>query len=345
MDVLKNRFHSIYPDKFFLDYSVKEVNDYLSDQNWLLDAEYVLGLEKPGEGNMNLVMRVKTNLKNLILKQARPWVEKYPYIEAPVERIHVEAAYFSAISKEPTLRAYSPEILGYDPLNFVTLYNDLGKSSDFTFLYDRSKRLLHSEKKDLLIYLSALHHLNCPDFPFNQPMRKLNHEYIFKVPFMVNNGLDLDRIQTGLSDASIPFKNNRYLHKALDNLGKFYLKEGPVLIHGDYFPGSWLRSASGIKIIDPEFGFKGFAEFDLGVMIAHMVMSGQGEEMAKSILDEYEQREDFDLRLLSGFAGTEILRRILGVAQLPLSLTLEEKINVMQMAKEWILNQSIDFMI
>ncbi len=337
MHALKNRFHSFYPGKFFLEYSVEKVNAYLSRRNWLLDAEYVIELEKPGEGNMNLVMRVRTNLRSFILKQARPWVEKYPHIQAPVERNHVESEYFSIISKEPILHSYSPEMLGYDPQNFIVLYRDLGKSADFTYLYEPGKQLLPHEKKDLLNYLSILHHLECPSFPLNASMRKLNHEYIFKIPFMENNGLDLDEIQPGLSLASIPYKKNKPLKKALEDLGNYYLKEGPVLIHGDYFPGSWLKSGSGIKIIDPEFGFKGFAEFDMGVMLAHMMMAEQGNEMLKSILDEYVPPAEYDPRLLSGFAGTEILRRILGVAQLPLSLSLEEKINLMQIAENWIL--------
>lgn len=342
MNALKNRFNSLFPGKFFLENSVRKINDYLSDQNWLLDAEYVRALEKPGDGNMNLVIRVRTNLRSLILKQARPWVEKYPHIDASAERNLVEVEYFSIISEDPFLRSHSPEILGHDRQNFIVFYKDLGKSADFTYLYDRGKQLLAGEKKDLLSYLSALHHLECPSFSFNSPMRRLNYEYIFKIPFMQNNGLDLDRIQPGLSKASIPFKKHILLKKVVNELGKYYLMEGPTLIHGDYFPGSWLNSATGIKIIDPEFGFKGYAEFDLGVMVAHMILAEQEKGLIESIISDYIPPAGFDPGLLAGFAGTEILRRILGVAQLPLSLTVSEKINLMQTASTWILTGKID---
>lgn len=341
MNELKNRFLSLHPDQFFLEYSVETVNNYLSEQNWLLDKEYVTGLEKPGEGNMNLVMRVITNQRSLILKQARPWVEKFPLIEAPVERNHVEAAYFTFVGKDPVLHSFSPEILAHDPFNYLLCLNDLGESADFTYLYNRETSLKSEHINDLVSYLSALHHLDCRNFPLNQSMRVLNHEYIFRVPFRENNGLDLDRVQPGLSEASIPYKKNEGLQNALDRLGKFYLSEGPVLIHGDFFPGSWLQTRSGIKIIDPEFGFKGFAEFDLGVMIAHMVMSGQKNDRIQEIIERYHHRDDLDTRLLAGFAGTEILRRVLGVAQLPLTFSLEEKKYLMQMAEEWILDLTI----
>ncbi|MBS0000756.1 MAG: phosphotransferase [Cyclobacteriaceae bacterium] len=341
---LKSRFHSFYPDKFFLEYSVSGVNEYLSGKNWLLDNENVTGLEKPGEGNMNLVLRVKTNIRSFILKQARPWVEKYPHIPAPVERNHVETEYYLIISKDKILHAFSPEVLGYDKDNFMVMYNDLGDSVDFSYLYKNGNRLLPDEKKDLLGYVSALHHFDSPAFPFNGSMRELNHEYIFRIPFQEDNGIDLDAVQPGLKTASLPYTENLPLRKAIGQLGKYYLMEGPVLIHGDFFPGSWLKSGSGIKIIDPEFGFKGYGEFDLGVMIAHMLMAGQGMEMVESILEDYDPPAGFDPRLLAGFAGTEVLRRILGVAQLPLALSLEDRINLMKSAEEWIMTKKIELL-
>jgi len=342
MPDLKNRFQHFFPEKYFLDFSIREINEYLTGQNWLLDAEYVQELEKPGEGNMNLVIRVKTNLRSFILKQARPWVEKYPQIAAPVERNQVEAEYFTRISKDPVLHSYTPELMGYDRQNFILVYKDLGNSADFTYVYNKGNHLKTEEIKELIGYLNSLHHLDCPTFPFNRSMRELNHEYIFEFPFIEKNGLDLNKIQSGLMETSLLYKKNKTLKRAIAELGKYYLNEGPVLIHGDYFPGSWLKSASGIKIIDPEFGFKGFAEFDLGVMIAHMMMAKQNKVLIDEIISGYCPPEGFDPRLLAGFSGIEILRRILGVAQLPLSLSLNEKKALMQIGSGWILSGKID---
>jgi 5-methylthioribose kinase len=339
---LKSRFHTIYPEKFFLDYSINEVNVYLTGRRWLKKNEFVTGLEKPGEGNMNLVIRVLTNLRSFILKQARPWAEKYPHIPAPVERNHVEAVYFLSVSADKVLRSYSPEVLGYDEENFIIMFNDLGRSVDFSSVYTAGNYLEPAEKESLLEYLSALHHFDCPEFPYNGSMRKLNHEYIFIIPFMENNGLDLDAIQEGLKKTSLPYTKNERLKKDLVRLGNYYLEEGPVLIHGDYFPGSWLKSDSGIKIIDPEFGFKGYGEFDLGVMIAHMTMGQQGMAVVEELMNSYEPNGKLNRQLLAGYAGTEILRRLIGVAQLPLSLTIDEKINLMETAERWILTGKIE---
>ncbi|MEM7375673.1 MAG: phosphotransferase, partial [Bacteroidota bacterium] len=127
------------------------------------------------------------------------------------------------------------------------------------------------------------------------------------------------------------------LKAAITGLGKLYLSEGPVLIHGDFYPGSWLRTENGLKVIDAEFSFRGYAEFDLGVFAAHMALASQGEEVTSELLERYAAGANFDERLMRGFAGTEILRRLLGVAQLPLVLGLEQKQELMVKAAKWIM--------
>ena len=65
------------------------------------------------------------------------------------------------------------------------------------------------------------------------------------------------------------------LKNAAIQLGKRYLSEGTSLLHGDYYPGSWLKTKTGLRIIDPEFCFFGPKEYDLGVLRAHLKMAEQ----------------------------------------------------------------------
>ena len=190
---------------------------------------------------------------------------------------------------------------------------------------------------DLMTFISRLHNLPKPPFPRNISMKTLNHEHIFNYPFIENNGFDLDGVHNGLQAVSMAYKKNTALKKRVQKLGRLYLKNtGVCLIHGDYYPGSWLKMGSGVKVIDPEFGFVGRPEFDLGVLIAHLAMSEHNSNFIEKAISLYEKPSGFDEPMMWSFAGTEILRRILGLAQLPLSLNLNQKVQLMEQAVSWI---------
>lgn len=327
---LKEKFKSIYPGAFFLEPTLTpELIHYLRQRNWITEEEKLISLHKPGEGNMNRVVRVVTNQRTFILKQARPWVQKYPQIAAPIERIEVEARFYEWISGDDHLSAFTPAWLGFDPENFILALEDLGKRADFTFLYQRDQCLSAREVQSLIKFISRLHQIKGQagkeKFPSNQALKALNHQHIFYFPYSEENGLNLNSIQEGLQDLSLAYKKNAVLKKKIRDLGDLYLRIGPRLIHGDYYPGSWLKVPSGVKVIDPEFSYFGQPEFDLGVMVAHFRMARFEETFIKDALDQYESVDSIDYPLVSAFAGVEVLRRLLGLAQLPLSLSLEEK--------------------
>ena len=81
----------------------------------------------------------------------------------------------------------------------------------------------------------------------------------------------------------------------------------------------------------PEFSFIGFAEFDLGVMAAHMVMATGNKLMISKIKQAYKLKLDEPLFLQ--ITGIEIMRRLIGLAQLPLERTLEEKKELLEIAR------------
>ncbi len=294
--------------------------------------EKVISAAPAGESNMNLVLRVKTTRRNLILKQSKSFVRKFPQIPAPIDRIEVEHDFYRLVETNQELTEFSPKVIHYDPENHILLTQDLGAGKDFMSLYATGKILSSSQISQLAKYLGLLHKIKPDSFPSNQEMKKLNHEHIFNFPFQESNGFDLDTIQPGLQQLSLPFKRNADLKKALNELGTQYLSTGSILIHGDFYPGSWLEINDEIKIIDPEFGFLGDPEFDLGVLFAHLKLSGQPEGLKKEFLSGYSG--DVNLRLVDQYKSVEIMRRLIGIAQLPLNLTLEEKKSLLEEAEK-----------
>lgn len=334
-------FHNQFPAATYFDAEhLDELPEFLEEKGWLLGNEKVIHTEKPGEGNMNFVQRIVTDQRSFIIKQSRPWVEKFPEIKAPADRLKVEARFYQLIMRDPFFIEYSPQLFGYDPINFIICFEDLGKGSDFNFCYKKSERISVADLSSLLDYITHLHRMKWGElkktFPSNQELRVLNHEHIFRFPYMTENGFDLDTVQEGLQALSMPVKTDEELKSKITKLGKVYLDAGPILIHGDYYPGSWLKVGNEVKVIDPEFSYFGFAEFDVGVMAAHMLMSGMETKVVGTTLKNYHPVDGFDYELFMGFCGIEMLRRIIGLAQVPLDLTLDEKDNLIKMAKDFI---------
>ncbi|GAB2549583.1 phosphotransferase [Spirosoma aerophilum] len=316
------------------------LQDYLRRRGWLDNQESISSVEKPGEGNMNYVLRVTTPFRSLIVKQSREYVEKYPSIPAPANRAVIEGFFYQEIQLIPMIASMMPLLMGVDRENNILVLEDVGNARDYTFLYQPDQRLPDADALALTDYLSELHYHFTTQIPgpifANEAMRALNHEHIFNYPFAESNGFDLDAIQPGLTELAVPFRQDITLKKAVRQLGQVYLADSfptqqqpgahKTLIHGDYYPGSWLQTEDqSLKVIDPEFCFYGPAEFDLGVLIAHLMLAQQPQATLDSVLSRYEKPAGFDDTLRQRFTGVEILRRLIGLAQLPLSLSIEQK--------------------
>ncbi len=338
----KQQFAALSGNAIFLEEDLSTIEHYLNRQQWLNPGEQVLRIEKPGEGNMNFVRRVVTNQRSFILKQARPWVEKYPQIAAPLDRIGVEMQFYQVIQRDAFLRSFTPQLLYSDKANYTIALEDLGESADYTFLYKKGATILEEDLERLLKFLNQLHHQpfsnnEMEQYPSNQALKTLNHEHIFYYPYLVENGFDLNNIQPGLQEVALRYKQDTVLKEVIFDLGEMYLGRGHTLLHGDYYPGSWLRAQGRVYVIDPEFSYFGRAEFDLGVLLAHLKMAQLPDAIQQKVKTSYRQSPNFDEELLNAFIGVEILRRIIGLAQLPLDLTLKEKQHLLEEGRTLIL--------
>tara|TARA_R110000765_G_scaffold141277_4_gene242091 strand:+ start:71 stop:1042 length:972 start_codon:yes stop_codon:yes gene_type:complete len=317
------------------DSSLSSLENYLNSKNWIKKEERITKITKAGEGNMNVVLRIITNIRSIIIKQSRPFVQKYQDIPAPIERIAVEKSFYDAIGIGG-IKENFPAIIGFDYESYILIMEDLGDCDDMSFIYH--KRTISNHQFEKLIKICyQIHNTATPtDFPSNMKMRELNHQHIFVLPFLTDNGFSLDDIQIGLQELSMSFKKNENLKKQVTLIGEKYLSKGNTLLHGDYYPGSWMTKKDHLYVIDPEFGFVGFPEFDLGVMAAHLIIATHDPSYIEKIEKTYPKT--IDMKLLKKIAGIEIMRRLIGLAQLPLSRTLADKEQLLLMSKNMILS-------
>lgn len=308
-----------------------ELADWLRARQLLEDDETIVGLGSAGPGNMNLTLRVRTERRSFIVKQSRAWVQEYPSIPAPAERALVEAAFYTAVQGDAAISGAMPRLLAVDEKSRVLIIEDLGEASDLSGVYS-GEEITVAERRALAGWLSGLHalQLGAPSARLsNRDMRALNHEHIFDLPLRPN-ALCADDFTRGLEVRAASLRADSNYVSAVRALGEIYLgSRSGQLLHGDFYPGSWLRCAGspgGVAVIDPEFCFLGPAEFDVGVYLAHAVFGGSSFEAAElEFMADYAPPPGFEPRLAARFAGAEIMRRLIGVAQLPLPATLAQK--------------------
>ena len=144
--------------------------------------------------------------------------------------------------------------------------------------------------------------------------------------------------------------NNKYLKTEVAKLRNKYMNDAQALLHGDLHSGSIFINEEGIKIIDPEFAFYGPMGYDIGNVIGnlyfawayHAFVNPNNKEflvwIEHTIKDVYEHTKkelfhtydtyvkeplyiteafkttyiDSILSDSLGYAGTEIIRRVIG---------------------------------
>lgn len=319
---------------------VGDIEAYLLERRLVQESELPIRAERAGDGNMNLALRVTLPGRSVILKQGRPWVEKYDHIAAPWGRTLIEGRFYTLAAGAPGVSMRLPRLLDLDERNQILTLEDLGREGDFSSIY-RADPLPGSTLFELLEWLAALARVAVPtnlrEAFANREMRALNHAHMFVVPLDEHNGLDLDGVTPGLAAAAGAVQCDREYTSRVARLGATYLSDGPCLVHGDFFPGSWVRTPDGVRVIDPEFCFLGSREFDYGVMLGHLALAAERREVAEQVLASAAAQR-LDDGLVMGFAGAEIMRRLIGVAQLPLGCGIDVKRRMLDVSRQFVLS-------
>lgn len=314
---------------YFDEHTSEALQSFLIEQALLEEGESIVYLQKAGDGNMNATLRLKSSLgKDWVVKQSRPFVKKYPDFEAPEERIADEVAFYERFGD-----AKMPKLLAFLEEARLAVYEYVPEVSDGTFLYEGFADGLDADRlaslKALAAWLGQLHSRTdlALDLPAARAMAEFQRHQMFDVPFSMLE----TRIQSGKASpweqrAWDVCRSSAFL-TARQGLNTRLMRESPALLHGDFFAKNWLfNKTGGFYVIDPEFCFYGPPEYDLGVMLAHMQLAQLPIPQMAEVLRAYSAAAGtYDAHLCDGFARFERLRRLLGVARLPIEPTKAEK--------------------
>ncbi|WP_448043707.1 S-methyl-5-thioribose kinase [Bradyrhizobium liaoningense] len=235
-----------------------------------------------GDGNLNLVFIVKGARGGIAVKQALPYVrlvgESWPL---PLSRAHYE---YLALTRQAELapglvpavlhhndglaltvmELLEPHIIMRKGLVAATQYprfvDDITTFMARTLFFTSDLALSAAEKKE-----------GIAAFAGNHALCKITEDLIFTDPYRI---AEQNRWTAPYLDGlAAALREDMELHVAISRLKLKFMASPEALIHGDLHTGSIMVTESHTRVIDPEFAFYGPMGFDVGAVLANLLMA------------------------------------------------------------------------
>jgi 5-methylthioribose kinase len=238
-------------------------------------------ISEVGDGNLNLVSIVKGSTRGVAVKQALPYVrlvgESWPL---PLSRSHYE---YLALTRQAELApGLVPAVLHHDEtlalvaMELLEPHIIMRKGLVAGTLYPRFVDDITTFMARTLFFTSDL---ACPAankkngiaaFAGNHALCKITEDLIFTDPY---REAEQNRWTSPWLDATAArFRDDIEAHVAISRLKLKFMGSPEALIHGDLHTGSIMVTETETRVIDPEFAFYGPMGFDIGAVIANLLM-------------------------------------------------------------------------
>jgi 5-methylthioribose kinase len=238
--------------------------------------------EEVGDGNLNLVFIISGPEGSVVVKQALPYVrmvgESWPLSLA---RAHFE--HLALCEQARWARQYVPAVYRHDSEMALTVMEHLSphiilrkglvQGQTYPQLAGHLGRFLA-----LTLYHTSDLHRTAADkkgmmalFLGNTAMCKITEDLVFDEPYFA---APLNRHTRPQLDAIVSaLRSDATLKVAVQELKWRFLNAPEALLHGDLHTGSVMVTENETRAIDPEFAFYGPMGFDVGSLIANLLMA------------------------------------------------------------------------
>jgi 5-methylthioribose kinase len=235
-----------------------------------------------GDGNLNLVFIVRGPRGGVAVKQALPYVrlvgESWPL---PLSRSHYE--YLALTQQAKLAEGLVPAVLHHDEqlalvaMELLEPHIIMRKGLVAGTIYPAFVDHITTFMARTLFFSSDLA-LSAADkkaaiaaFAGNHALCKITEDLIFTDPY--RTAPQNRWTQPWLDATAARFREDLDLHVAISRLKLKFLSCPQALIHGDLHTGSIMVTPHETKVIDPEFAFYGPMGFDIGAVIANLLMA------------------------------------------------------------------------
>lgn len=258
----------------------REMPDFFETEGELVSREI-------GDGNLNLVFHVSqpSSGRSVILKQALPYAkvvgESWPLT---LDRARIESE--ALIIEDKLAPGLVPKVYHTDNELALTIMEDLSSHvimrqglmdggvypkfadeiSDFLAqtLFFTSDLGMNQQEKKLLVRTFA-----------NPELCKITEDLIFDHPY---TDADTNSFDPHLQEDAQQLWSDTELHLEVALLREKFLTQAQALLHGDLHTGSIFITPESTKVIDPEFAYFGPIGFDIGAVLANLLLNYAGQE-------------------------------------------------------------------
>jgi 5-methylthioribose kinase len=265
----------------------QEAIEYAKTIPGLFKDGAALSSREIGDGNLNLVFHISdpSSGASIILKQALPYAkvvgESWPL---SLDRARIES---EALQIEGGLCPdLVPRVYKYDPDLALTVMEDL--SDHIIMRKGLIERRVYPEfaahigrfLAQTLFFTSDLG-MNQQDKKvrlqqfINPDLCKITEDLIFDHPY---TDADTNSFDEAIRDEVETIWSDTELHLEVARLRHGFLTNAQALLHGDLHTGSIFVTGKSTKVIDPEFAYYGPMGFDIGAVIANLLLNYAGQE-------------------------------------------------------------------
>jgi 5-methylthioribose kinase len=287
-----------------------------------------VSVEDPGAGNINWVRRARPDSgPSWIVKQARPALERFPEYSVSTDRIRIEARYYETVAPLDS-EHLCPTVHHFDDPQRVLVLEDLGQAERMDRALTRGAEIDRA-CRSLGRFLGAVHQASHRDSALverfaNDEMRRLHGDHIFHLPYRPNEFPLASRV----AERAAEIRRDRSLVANIHARYARYMEPRGALVHADVQPSNILLAADRPRLIDPEIAHVGDPAFDVGVLLAHLLLHGVARNQrvaaarsARATWTAYANAHDRgdlpEFADVTRYAGIELLRRSIGAARTP----------------------------
>jgi 5-methylthioribose kinase len=305
--------------------------------------------EEVGDGNLNLVFRVRGGGRRAVVKQALPYLrlagDAWPLT---TDRARIEA---EALDLEDRLApGRVPRLIHYDPDMFAIVMEDLDgydvlrygmiAEKDYPFAFAHIAEFAARTLLGTSDILMGAADRKALALRFHNPeLCAITEDLVFTSPYITSES---NRIDDALEPYAARLRENAAVRREAARLRFLFKTSAQAIVHGDLHTGSVMATSQDTRVIDPEFAYPGPMAFDTGKMLGNLAMSFIGhrtlghngyssrvaswavqfwdtfvEEVRRLWPDTEPWREAFLAELLADsarFAGAVMCRRTVGLA-------------------------------